>query len=377
MAPTLGYDGKFLWTSAKYGSHSGTGVHARELLKELLECRPDWRFKVYALDDRIGVDARPNAEVLALPRYARSSLLRNLLAYPLALRRHPVDVLLSYFTLPADAPTKTILLLADVFWMANPGWLPAHIAIPRTLAARRSCARADRIITTTEFSRREIMRLLGVPGTKIDVVPHGVRTEFARRESDSKIAELRAQYELGDRYILSVNDIHPRKNLDGLVEAFNRLKGRARVPHRLAIAGKSLWSYPEFHRRVETSPFADDIRVLGYVPSEDLLALYQSADLFVYPSFYEGWGLQVHEAMIAGAPVAVANNSSMVEIAGDAADAFDPYDANDMSRCMERILTDPARRDVLIARGYQRVKQYSWRKAAEATIAICEKLLEH
>ena len=238
------------------------------------------------------------------------------------------------------------------------------------------CNRADRIVTTTEFSRGEITRILGVPTEKIVVVPHGVRTEFAKRESATRISELRTRYGIGPRYILSLNDIHPRKNLEGLAEAFGRLKARTGLPHRLVIAGQSLWRYPEFHRRVEASEFADDIRVIGYVPSEDLLALYQGADLFVYPSFYEGWGLQVHEAMIAGVPVTVASNTAMPEIAGEAADTFDPYDADDMSRSMERVLTDPVLRGKLVADGLERVKQYSWRKAAEATLAVCASLVE-
>ena len=114
--------------------------------------------------------------------------------------------------------------------------------------------------------------------------------------------------------------------------------------------------------------------MLGYVPSEDVLALYQGAALFVYPSFYEGWGLQVHEAMIAGVPTAVANNTTMPEIAGDAADTFDPYDVDDMSRSMERVLTDTSLRDRLVERGHRRVKLYSWRDAAQATLAVCADL---
>ena len=85
--------------------------------------------------------------------------------------------------------------------------------------------------------------------------------------------------------------------------------------------------------------------MLGYVPTDEVLPLYQGAEIFVYPSFYEGWGLQVHEAMLAGVPVAVANNTTMPEIAGDAADAFDPYDADEMSRSIERLITDTALRD--------------------------------
>jgi len=371
MALTIGFDGKFLGRGMSFGARSGHGTHARALLREMLECRPERQFRVYALDDELGIEPRPNCRVVTLPRYARSSSLRNLVAYPIELGQRPVDVFLSFSTLPAYAPCKTVLLLADIFWMANPGWLPAHLAWPRTLATRSSVRRADRIVTTTEFSRREIMRMLNVPAEKIAVVPHGVRAEFAKRLAPSCLSEVRARYNIGQPYVLCLNDIHPRKNLEGLVEAFGRLKSRSGLPHLLVIGGRTLWPYPEFHRRVENSPFADDIRVLGYVPSEDVLPLYQGADLFVYPSFYEGWGLQVHEAMIAGVPVAVANNTTMPEIAGDAADAFDPYDADDMSLSMERILTDPVWRETLVARGFERVKRYSWRAAAEATIAVC------
>lgn len=368
---TIGYDGKFLWTGMSFGARSGHGVHARHLLKEMLECAPTEEFRVYALGEALGIDRRANCRTVLLPRYATSSILRNLLAYPIELTRRPVDVLLAYSTLPAYAPCRTVLLLADIFWLANPGWLPPHVALPRTLATRSSVRRADRIVTTTEFSKREIVRILNVPADRIVVVPHGVRSEFAERLASTRISEVLLRHGIRPPYILSLNDIHPRKNLEGLVEAFGRLKARTGLPHRLVIGGRTLWPYPELRRRVESSPFAEDIRMLGYVPSEDVLALYQGAALFVYPSFYEGWGLQVHEAMIAGVPTAVADNTTMPEIAGDAADTFDPYDVDDMSRSMERILTDTNLRDRLVERGLQRVKLYSWREAARATLAVC------
>ena len=220
------------------------------------------------------------------------------------------------------------------------------------------------------------MRLLDVPSEKIVVVPDGVRNELAERLSSDAISEVLARHGVERPYVLSLNDIHPRKNLEGLVEAFGRLKTRSRLPHQLVIAGRTLWSYPEFYRAVKSSAFAGDIKVLGYAPAKDVPALYQGADLFIYPSFYEGWGLQVHEAMIAGVPVTVANNTTMPEIAGDAADLFDPYDVDDMSRSMERILTDRTLRETLMTRGLERVKLYSWRRAAEETLAVCKKVYE-
>ncbi len=374
MALTVGYDGKFLWSGKSFGSRSGLGIHAKGLLKEMPAMWPQDRFRIYALDQNLGVDLRPNCEVVTFPGFAKNAYLRNAVAYPIELGRRPIDVLIAFSTLPAYAPCKTVLLLADVFWLANPGWLPWHIAQPRTLATRRSVEKADRIVTTTEFSRREIMRLLNVPAEKIVVVPDGVRTEFAEGASPGVIAEVRARHGIAQPYILSLNDIHPRKNLEGLVEAFGRMKSRGRLPHQLVIAGRTLWPYPEFYRRVKASPFAEDIKVLGYAPAKDVLPLYQGSDLFVYPSFYEGWGLQVHEAMIAGVPVAIANNTTMPEIAGDAADTFDPYDIDDISRSMERVLTDRAWRETLIARGNMRVKLYSWRRAAEETLEVCRSL---
>ncbi|MCZ6871767.1 MAG: glycosyltransferase, partial [Gammaproteobacteria bacterium] len=231
MALTIGYDGKFLWQGMSFGSRSGHGVHARELLKEMLECRPQEQFRVYALHEELGIERWLDCQVNTLPRYARNSLLRNMIAYPVELVRRPIDVLLSYSTLPAYAPCKTVVLLADVFWLANPGWLPPQMAMPRTLATRSSVKRADRIVTTTEFSRREIMRLLHVPSEKIIVVPHGVRTEFTERLSAARILDVRTRHRIGQEYILSLNDIHPRKNLEGLVEAFGSLKSRTGLPH--------------------------------------------------------------------------------------------------------------------------------------------------
>jgi len=371
MALTVGYDGKFLWRGKSHGSRSGHGEHARKLLEKILNANEEMLFRVYVLDEDHGVSETPRCEVVRLPDYARSSTMRNLLAYPIELRRRPVDVMISYSTLPAYAPCKTVLMLADIFWLANPRWLPRHMAVPRTLSTRYSVHRADHIVTTTEFSRQEIVRILGVPPEKITVVPHGVRTTFSERLSAQRIADVKAKHNIRGEYILSLNDIHPRKNLEGLVEAFDQMKSRTHLPHRLVIAGRALWPYPEFHQRVLRSEFRDDIVMLGYVESDEVLPLYQGASLFMYPSFYEGWGLQVHEAMISGVPVAIADNTTMPEIAGDAADTFDPYNPEDMSFSMERVLTDTRLRDTLIARGYERVKLYSWQNAAEATLAVC------
>ncbi|NIP99315.1 MAG: glycosyltransferase, partial [Nitrospinaceae bacterium] len=135
--------------------------------------------------------------------------------------------------------------------------------------------------------------------------------------------------------------IHPRKNLDHLVQAFCRLKEKEHLDHQLVLVGRTLWDYPSFFKGIENSKFKNDIILPGYVASEDIPALYQGASLFVYPSFYEGWGLQTHEAMSSGIPLAISNSSTLPEVSGDAAISFDPYDIDDMSRAIFKILDNP------------------------------------
>src|SRR5918998_1366345 len=122
MVLTVAFDGKFLWSGHGFGSRSGHGVHSRYLLREMLDCYPQHRFRIYALDNKPGLEHGDNCRVITLPKYARNAILRNSIAYPIELARRPVDVLLAFSTLPAYIPCKTVLFLADVFMLTNPSW---------------------------------------------------------------------------------------------------------------------------------------------------------------------------------------------------------------------------------------------------------------
>lgn len=184
-------------------------------------------FSVYLIAADAGLPRQNNFAYIELPQLARSSTLRNLVAYPRELARRPVDVMLSYSTLPAFLKCRTVLLLADIFWMTNPQWLPRRYAVPRTLATRASVKRADRIVTTTEFSKREIMRYLNVPEERIAIVPHGIKNALRARLDREFIDRVRRKYGIGRDFILSINDLHPRKNLVGLVRAYEACARRS------------------------------------------------------------------------------------------------------------------------------------------------------
>jgi glycosyltransferase involved in cell wall biosynthesis len=370
----IGYDGKFFWRNAPFGAKSGHGVHAVELLREMMVLDKASAFSVYLIEDNSELPRQDNFRYVTLPPVAQSSLGRNLIAYPIELLRRPVDVLMAYSTLPAFVRCRTVLLLADIFWMANPQWLPRQIAAPRTIATRMSVRRADRVVTTTEFSKREIMRYLDVPEERIDIVPHGIRTKFLDGGEPGVIEQVRERYRIGGDYVLSINDIHPRKNLVGLLRAWEHARTRADLPHKLVFVGRRLLEYPEFFTAIECSRYKDDIILPGYIEADDIAPLYRGASLFVYPSFYEGWGLQVHEAMSSGIPVAIANNTTMPEISGGAAAEFDPYDIDDMADAIARVLTDAGLREQMVRRGLEQVRKYSWTEAARQTLDICYNL---
>ena len=370
----IGYDGKFLFKDAQFSSKSGYGVAAVETLRQILARDRASDFSVYLIAPDRDLPRQDNASYVVLPGLARSSLLRNLVAYPVELARRPVDVMLSYTTLPAFLRCRSVLILADIFWMANPQWLPRRFAVPRTLATRASARRADRIVTHTEFSKREMVRHLGVPEDRIIVLPLGVRNTQGERVAPDVVERVCRKYGIAQDFILSINEIHPRKNLVGLIRAYDRARAAARFSHQLVLVGRTLWKYPEFFATVNESPYRNDIVLPGYVPREDIPALYQGATLFVYPSFYEGWGLQVHEAMCAGTPVAIANNTSMPEVAGSAAAAFDPYDVADMADCIRHLVENRERRTTMVAKGFEQVKRFSWDHMARGMLEICREL---
>jgi glycosyltransferase involved in cell wall biosynthesis len=371
----IGFDGKFLWEGS-YGGKSGHSIHAMETLLEFMRLDKANQFNVYLPEQVSQIPKQKNFHEVVLPLKSKNSFVRNLASYPMELSRNPIDVLMSWSTVPCFIHCKTVLLLADIFWIVYPEFLPSKLRWPRIVSLKYSVKRADKIITTTEFSKQEIIHHLNVPDEKIKVIGHGVRAHFKDAISPEKIEETKAKYGIQGEYILSINDIHPRKNLDGLVDAFFLLKDHYQIPHKLVLVGRALWSYPELFDKVEKSKYKSDVIFPGYVAAEDISTFYHGATMFVYCSFYEGWGLQVHEAMSASVPVVVSRGSSMAEIGGEAALDFDPFDITEMSETIYRVLDSSPLREEMIQKGLDQIKKYSWETVSQQTLDICRKVYE-
>lgn len=268
-----------------------------------------------------------------------------------------------------------IMTIHDVTFMKYPKYTNS---IVKTYTQRvKSCLKwTDAIITFAENTKQEISEYLNVSQDRIFITPQASRyyPDYLIQTDTNQLANT-VNYPWEQPYILFVSTLEPRKNLVNLIKAFNLLKQEAKIPHNLVLIGQPGWHYQNIFDEINKSPWQQDIYVLGYL-SDDLVALfYQEADVFIYPSFYEGFGLPVLEAMTLGAPVVTSNTSSLPEVAGDAAILINPQNVEEIAAGIFRVISDRQLRDQLIQLGKERAKLFSWEKTAQATIYIYRSLL--
>ncbi|MDQ7824155.1 MAG: glycosyltransferase family 1 protein [Candidatus Eremiobacteraeota bacterium] len=265
---------------------------------------------------------------------------------------------------------------------------------------KEACEAADMIITPSDFSRSEICTFLEIPQEKIEVIPHGVEEIFKPQELErEKAAQYLDRFSKGLPYILFVGNVEKRKNIDVLLYAFEKAKKEYTFPHKLIVAGKcpgtlvgsngtTGWSRKLLSRigipkkttknsivsLVEKLSVKEDVVWLGEVTDEDLLALYNLAKLFVFPSFYEGFGLPILEAMACGVPCIVSEIPPFVEVAQDAVAYFDPKNAADLAEKMWLIISDSDLTAKMRKRGFEQAQKYQWDVSAHKHIKVLEEL---
>jgi glycosyltransferase involved in cell wall biosynthesis len=229
--------------------------------------------------------------------------------------------------------------------------------------ARISVRRARRVIAVSESTKQDLVTIYGILPAKIDVVHHGVDPSFQPLPAD-QVAAFRQQKGLPDRFVLFVGTLEPRKNVTHLVEAYARLAER---PPLVLVGGKG-WFYGEIFGRVEALELTDEVHFAGFVPAEDLPLWYNAADLFVYPSVYEGFGLPPLEAMACGTAVITSTASSLPEVVGNAGKLVDPTDTDGLATAMEQVLGDKELQEQMQAAGLVQAGGFSWEKAARQTV---------
>jgi glycosyltransferase involved in cell wall biosynthesis len=260
-----------------------------------------------------------------------------------------------------SSKTKLILTIHDLSFEILPECFSAKRRLwHRVINPKKQCQRADLILVPSENTARDVEGIYGINSKKIRVVEPGLCTNFKKLEINGNNVEIRNKYNLPEKFILFLGTVEPRKNILGIIEGFKNSELLA-IGYELVIAGAQGWKSGPIMEKINNTP---GVKYIGYVNEEEKRALYELADLFVYPSLYEGFGFPVLEAMASGTPVIASNRSSLPEVVGDAAVMVNPYNTAELSRAMEQVLKDNAWRDILIKRGKERVNVFGWQRTA-------------
>jgi glycosyltransferase involved in cell wall biosynthesis len=291
---------------------------------------------------------------------------------PAALGRSGVDLIHGMaFVGPLLSACPSVVTVHDLSFLFYPQGFRKLNRLYLRIFTRLSVHRAQRIIAVSESTKRALVQQYGLLPAKIDVVHNGVDPSFRLLQA-SQVAAFRAEQGLPERFILFVGTLEPRKNVAALIEAYARLS-RSRPP--LMLVGGKGWLHDGVFARMEALGLTDEVRFVGYVPAGDLPFWYNAADLFVYPSLYEGFGLPPLEAMACGTPVITSAASSLPEVVSQAGLLVDPTSIDDLVSAMARVLADADLREEMRAAGLVQASLFSWQQTAQRTAASYRRAL--
>lgn len=288
------------------------------------------------------------------------------------LKRSKPDVFFSpTHYLPIFAPKHCVISILDISYIKYPELFQKSDLNQLTKWTKYSVKKAKSILTISQTSKDDIIKVYGVTDNRIVVTYPGIKNESRIMNQELEIDAIRRKYGFKGDYILFVGTLQPRKNIVRLVEAFSKIKDDI----KLVIVGKRGWLYEEILDAPKKFDIQDKVKFLDSVPDEDLPALYKNATCFVLPSLYEGFGLPVLEAMKYGCPVITSNVSSLPEAGGNAALYVNPLDVNNIKKNLELIINNSKLRKEFIKKGYEQVKKFSWEKTARETLRAIEGLM--
>jgi glycosyltransferase involved in cell wall biosynthesis len=353
----------------------GNETYATNLIEALAEIDSVNRYTLYVTKKEAVerfADRWPNVHLrLTLPH---TPLVRIPLTLTVELRRRPVDILHVQYTSPPFTPCPVVNTIHDLSFEHLPETFKRRSWRQMRLTIRRSAQSAAHILTDCDFARDDILRTYGIPPERVTAVPLAAAERFSPVRDENELDRVRNKYGINGKYILTVGSIQPRKNIPRLIRAYSMLceeRNLEPLP-KLVVVGKRGWLYEDTLATAESSTVRDRIILTGYVDDKDLPALYSAASCFVYPSYFEGFGIPPLEAMRCGTPTITGDRTCFPEIIGDAGLLVDPFDERAIMRGIVRVLTEQTLRDELIEKGLERANSYDWLKTARQTLDVYE-----
>ena len=368
------------------GTRTGIEEYTTNLLANMLSLNTDLKFKLFYngyQKVKLNYDwlKLPNVELkqYRIPnRFLDTSL--YFFDYPkIDKLLEGVDVFFSphIFLSSVSKKCKTVTTFHDLSFEKYPEFYSANKNYWHfSMNPKKQARKVDKIIAVSESTKNDLIKNYGINPHKIRVIYSGVNQELRIKNYESRITEIRKKYNLPEKYILYLGTLEPRKNIIGLIKAFELLKKnppsslceRGSSDIKLVVAGSKGWLYKDIFKVAENSSVKKDIIFTGFIDDEDKSILYSQAELFIYPSFYEGFGFPPLEAMVCGTPVITSNVSSLPEAVGDAAITINPYNLDELHRAMEMVLNDDKLKNALVEKGFEQVKKFSWQKCARESL---------
>lgn len=351
---------------------TGNETYIRNLLRE---------FALADIGEILGYLSVPDAasqipSEISLRTVSDNPFIRLGFDLPRRLQEDRVDLLHVQYTAPLNCPVPVVTTVHDVSYLECPQYFSVFRRTQLRFTVAQTVRKAARIIAPSEFSRDRIVAAYDVSAESVDVIHNGVDPQFRPMPQETAARWVRDRFRIAEPYVLTVGDLQARKNQTGLVKAFSEmLRARPELPHHLILVGKDNWHASDVRESVRRSGFEDRIHFTGFVPDEDLHKLYCGCDVFVFPSFYEGFGLPILEAMACGRAVACSDTSAMPEVADSAAFLFDPASIAEMTKAMIDLLMDSELRERMGRLGMKRAAKFSWQRAASETLETYQRVV--
>lgn len=357
------------------GRHlTGNEVYVRSLLRGLVAVDRESNYLAYVSVP--GADDFVPAGI-TVKHVSNNPFVRLGFDLPRRLRSDKPDVVHVQFTGPIMCNVPEVVSVHDVSFLEYPEYFTWERCSQLRVTVRKTVRRASRVLTGTEFARQSILRAYNVDPDRVITVPIAANPNFRPVAKERAQREVFAHLKIDGPYVLTVGDLQPRKNHIGLINAFADLvKNQPQIRHKLVCAGKPTWFAPQVYDAARHSGIVDRIIFTGFVEDQDLLSLYNACDCFVFPSYYEGFGIPILEAMACGRAVACSNTASMPEVADGAGILFNPNSRAEIARALADILIDAGMRSRLERLGLQRAPQFTWNRTAEKTLGIYQDVAE-
>ena len=357
----------------------GIGTYVRNLVNQLARIDQETEYLLLCGQSDVESVERLGENFRAVTDLSGQYSIREQVSIPSKLLRLAPQVFHTpHYVLPALTPCRSIVTIHDCIHLVFPQYLKGRIArIYARSTFWTAVNRASRILTVSEASKRDILRFFSVSPDKVTVIHNAIAEHFFETPSQQQLSEVRERYQLNHRFIMYAGNVKPHKNLERLIDAFvllRKIEGNADL--RLLITGSEISKYAMLRRAVHRYNLHRYVRFLGYQTERTLATLYRLADVFVFPSLYEGFGLPPLEAMASGTPVVVSKASSLPEVVGDSGVLVNPYDAISIADGVQTVLADNNFTEDLKKRGLARARTFSWAKSIERIHRIYQEVAE-